>query len=87
MDNAKIHLAFGKRKEASAPNVSEQMAKKNIEIKFITPYAPMLNPTELCFNKLRQQTERKRSRNYPEMEQAIAKSIDLLNKQDLTKDF
>src|SRR5947209_18210455 len=81
MDNARIHIASNKRKEANLPTVKEQMAKKNIETRFITPYAPMLNPVELCFNSLRQQTEKQRPRNYEEMRLAIEKVIGLLNQK------
>src|SRR5688572_15707605 len=87
MDNARIHTAPKKRLKAKVPNVEEQMLKKNTEIKFITTYAPMLNPTELVFNLLRQQTEKQRPRNYEEMELAIKKVVDLLNTKDLSKYF
>ena len=87
MDNAKIHKAPNKRKEANLPNVKEQMAKKNTEVRFITAYAPMLNATELCFNLLRQQTEKNRPRNYEEMKKAIEKVVNLLNTKDLRKYF
>lgn len=59
LDNARIHYAAKKRAKEGLPNLKEQLEKKNIEAKFITPYAPMLNPTELCFNLLRQQTKNK----------------------------
>jgi len=63
------------------------MAKKNIEVRFITTYAPMINPTELVFNLFRQQTEKQRPRNFEEMELAIKKVVELLNKKDLMKYF
>jgi transposase len=85
MDNARIHTAPSKREEAKLLSVKEQMLKKNIEVRFITPYAPMLNPTELVFNLFRQQTEKNRPRNYEEMELAIKKVVDLLNTKDLSK--
>ena len=87
MDNAKIHKAPNKRKEAKLPNVKEQMAKKNIEALYITPYAPMLNVAELCFNLLRQQTEKQKPRSYEEMMEAIEKVVELLNQKDLSKYF
>jgi len=87
MDNAKIHTAPDKRKEAGVPKVEEQMLRKNIEIRFITRYAPMINPAELCFNFLRQGTERSRSRNYEEMKSAIEKAVELLNTKDLSEYF
>lgn len=87
MDNARIHTAFRKRKEAGLPSVGEQLARKNIEVKFITAYAPMLNPVELAFNLLRQQTEKNRPRNYEEMKLAIERVIELLNEKDLSEYF
>jgi hypothetical protein len=87
MDNAKIHKAPKKREEAGLPTVKEQMAKKNMEVRYITPYAPMLNAAELCFCLLRQQTEKQRPRNYEEMREAIKKVVDLLNKKDLSEYF
>jgi len=87
MDNARIHAAPKKREKAKLPGVGEQMLRKNTEIKFITTYAPMLNPTELVFNIFRQQTEKQRPRNYEEMKLAIEKVVGLLNKLDLSKFF
>jgi len=63
------------------------MFEKNIGVLFITPYAPMLNPTELVFCLLKQQTEKNRPRNYEEMKRAIEKVVDLLNTKDLRKYF
>jgi hypothetical protein len=87
MDNARIHHAPKKREEAKFPSTIEQMARKNIEVRFITTYAPMINPTELVFNIFRQQTEKKRPRNYEEMKSAIEKVVELLNTKDLSKFF
>ena len=87
IDNARIHIAFRKRKEAGLPTFKEQMAKKNIKVLYITPYAPMLNVAELCFNLLRQQTEKQKPRSYEEMREAIEKVVELLNTKDLSKYF
>jgi len=87
MDNASIHTAPDKRIEAKVPSVEEQLARKNMEVRFITTYAPMLNPTELVFNLFRQQTEKNRPRSYEEMKSAIEKVIELLNTKDLSKYF
>ncbi|MCE8163959.1 MAG: IS630 family transposase [Candidatus Moeniiplasma glomeromycotorum] len=87
MDNARIHTAPNKRAEAKLPSTTEQMAKKNTEVWFIPPYAPMINPTELVFNIFRQQTEKRRPRSYEEMKSAIKKVVELLNTKDLRKFF
>lgn len=84
---ASIHTAPDKRIKAKVPSVEEQLARKNMEVRFITTYAPMLNPTELVFNLFRQQTEKNRPRNYEEMKSAIEKVVELLNKKDLSKYF
>jgi hypothetical protein len=87
MDNARIHTAPKKRLKAKLPSTEEQMLRKNIEVRFITTYAPMVNPTELVFNLFRQQTEKQRPRNFEEMELAIKKVVELLNTKDLSKWF
>ncbi|KLL03080.1 MAG: transposase [Mycoplasmataceae bacterium CE_OT135] len=87
LDNASIHRAPDKRKELNLPSIEAQLAMKNIEARFIISYAPMLNPVELCFNFLRQQTEKKRPRNLEELKEAIEKVIEMLNKKDLNKYF
>jgi hypothetical protein len=69
------------------PSIKEQMAKKNMEVRFITAYAPMLNSAELCFNLLRQQTEKQKPRSYKDIKGAIEKVVELLNQKDLSKYF
>src|SRR5688572_23791548 len=86
MDNSRIHTAPKKRLKAKVPSVEEQLARRNMEVRFITAY-PMLNPTELVFNLFRQQTEKNRPRNFEEMELAIEKVVELLNTKDLSKYF
>jgi transposase len=87
MDNARSHTAPKKRMKAKLPSTEEQMLKKNIEVKFITAYAPMINPTELVFNLFRQQSEKQRPRNFEEMELAIKKAVELLNTKNLSRCF
>ena len=53
----------------------------------ITKYAPIINPAEYCFNLLRQQTEKQKTRSYKEMREAIEKVVELLNQKDLSKCF
>jgi len=64
-----------------------QVSKKNMEVRFITHYAPMLNSAELCFNLLRQQTEKQKPKSYKEMREAIEKVVELLSQKDLSKYF
>lgn len=87
MDNARIHFAYKKREENNLPSVKEQMASKNTEVINIVSYSPQLNPTELCFNFLRQNIEKNRPRNLEELKNYIDKALVVLNKQDLTKYF
>lgn len=49
MDNASIQDAYDKREGEKLSSVRKQLLKKNIEIKFATTYAPILNPMELVF--------------------------------------
>ena len=84
---SKIHHAPDKRKELKLPSIGKQLAKKNIEPRYIVSYSPQLNPTELCFNFLRQQIEKNRPRNLEELKSYIGKKVEVLNQKDLTKYF
>ncbi|CAI2190707.1 6705_t:CDS:2 [Funneliformis geosporum] len=76
-----------KRKELGLPSIREQLSFKNTELIYFPPYTPQLNPTELCFNFLRQQIEKNRPRNLEQLKSFIDKAIEKLNKKDLTEYF
>ena len=87
LDNAKIHYAPRKRKELELPTIEEQLLQKNIQPTYLPPYTPELNPTELCFNFLRQQIEKHRPRSLEELKNYIDEAISTLNEKDLTQYF
>ena len=80
-------LPLIREQEKDLLSVEEQIMRKNIEVRFITTYAPMLNPTELVFNLLRQQTKKEKPRNFKEMELALKNVVKLLNTKDLSEYF
>ena len=87
LDNAKIHHAKNKCKELGLIPIRDLLISKNIEPTHLPPYTPELNPTELCFNFLRQQIEKHRPRNLEELKNYIDKVISTLNEKDLTQYF
>jgi transposase len=60
LDNARIHHATKACQTQGLPTIQETAAMKKIDLVFIPPYSPQLNPTELCFAALK-----KRIRHLP----------------------
>lgn len=88
LDNARIHHAVKKLKELGLLSIGELAIVKNVILKYLPPYAPQLNPAELCINFIRQNyTERKQPKTKEELEKVIKEAIENLQKQDLTKYF
>ena len=67
--------------------IKELLTSKGIEPKYLPPYTPELNPTELCFNLSRQQMEKNKTKNKRDLELIISKIINMLNQKDMTKYF
>ena len=87
LDNLKVHYAKQSCQKLSLTPIKELLASKNIEPEYLPPYTPELNPTELCFNFLRRNTEKKKPRTTEELKATIGKAIELLQQEDLTKYF
>jgi len=88
LDNAGIHYGDKKRvKELKLPTIEEQMLKKNIELRYLTAYAPELNPTEKCFNVIKHYYRKARPRTFEELEKVVKETIEKLQQKDLRKFF
>src|SRR3954451_466545 len=85
LDNLKVHHATKSCQKLGLSTIRELMTSKNIIPVFLPPYTPELNPVELCFNFLRNNTEKKKPRTYKELKFYIGKAIKLLEQKDLTK--
>jgi len=87
MDNLKVHKATSSCKKLKLSTIRELLVSKNIEPIYLPPYSPQLNPVELCFNFLRNNTEKRKPRTTEELKSSVSKAIEALEKQDLTKYF
>lgn len=87
MDNLQVHKATKSCKKLGLTTIKELLISKNIEPLYLPPYTPELNPVELCFNFIRQQVEKFKPRTFGVLKLVIAKIIDILNQEDLTKHF
>lgn len=85
LDNASIHHAPDKRKELKLPSIQEQASKKNIELKYLTSYAPELNPVEKCFNFIKHYYRKARPQTFEELKKVIEEAIEKLQQKDLRK--
>lgn len=62
MDNAVIHRATNVLRRQGLPTVPDVADSKQITLQYLPPYAPVLNPVELCFNTIRTYINRERPR-------------------------
>jgi transposase len=53
LDNARIHHATKACQRQGLPTIRETAATKGIDLQYIPPYSPQLNPTEICFAGLK----------------------------------
>jgi len=87
LDNLKAHYATKSCQKKGLSTIRELLESKNIEPVYLPPYTPELNPTELCFNFLRNNTENKRPRTTEELRVSISKAMKILEEQDLSQHF
>src|SRR5207253_1992836 len=87
MDNLRTHKAKQSCIKQGLSPIKELLVSKNIQIIFLPPYTPELNPTELCFNFIRHYVEKNKPRNFEELKLVIDKITDMLNEKDLTEYF
>lgn len=87
IDNKKHYLMLDNLKVHHTKTVKELFKQKNIETLFLVPYTPELNPTELCFNFIRNYVEDCQPTNLEELKSAIDEAIEDLQQKDLTEYF
>ncbi|CAG8639972.1 887_t:CDS:2 [Ambispora leptoticha] len=86
-DNARIHHAKKKCIDLGLLPIKELLISRNIQPVYFPPYTPQLNPTELCFNFIRNYIERRRPRTFEELKSLIDEAMEELNKKDLREYF
>jgi transposase len=87
MDNLRTHKAKQSCIKLGLTPIKELLVSKNVQILFLPPYTPEMNPVELCFNFIRHYVEKNKPRNFEELKLAIDKIVDMLNEKDLTEYF
>lgn len=58
LDNAAIHHATKSLRQQGLPTICETASAKDITLKYIPPYSPQCNPTELFFASLKKRVQR-----------------------------
>lgn len=69
------------------PTAPEYLASKNIKVEFITPNFPQLNPVEELFNIIKAYVKEQEPRMEEKLREVIAKKINILQQEDMTKFF
>src|SRR5581483_12272951 len=87
MDNVKVHHANQACKKLGVSSIKELLASKNVIPLYLPPYTPEMNPTEYCFNIVRQQVEKSKPQTFEELKEAVDKVMELLDEKDMSKFF
>ena len=56
-------------------SIKDLAISKNLDLVFMPPYVPAVNPTEWCFNTVRQSVESLKPRNEDELETAVQAGV------------
>ena len=75
LDNCQIHKATNVLRKQNLPTVAEVAADRQIELKYLPPYAPKLNPVELCFNTIRTHINREQPRDKTSLLHSIEQAV------------
>jgi transposase len=78
LDNAAIHKSINSLRRRGLPTVAEAAEEMAIDLQYLPPYAPHLNPVELCFNILRTHINGEAPRNEAELRAALEEGLEKL---------
>lgn len=79
LDNAVIHRAANILAKQGLPTVPEVAQSQQITLAYLPPYAPILNPVELCFNTIRTYINRECPRSRQELVMHIHDAVSTLS--------
>ena len=75
LDNAQIHHATNVLRRQGLPTIPELAASRQIEMAYLPPYAPLLNPVELMFNTIRTFIRREAPRDVSTLHSTIQLAV------------
>lgn len=78
-NNARIHHATKSLTTKGLDTIKDTAKNININMLYIPPYTPQLNPVELCFNSIKNNVNRQRPITYKDLYDSINDSIKKLN--------
>ena len=78
LDNVVIHRATEVLRKQGLPTVPEIAHRQEIALTYLPPYAPVLNPVELCFNHIRTSINRERPRSREQFVSSIETAVNSL---------
>lgn len=78
LDNARIHHATHSLRRLGRPTIAEATDAIGLTLKYLPPYAPVLNPVELCFNSIRTYVNRIQPRTPEDLITTITAAVESL---------
>ena len=79
LDNAQIHRATNVLRRQNMPTIPELAASRDLTMAYLPPYAPMLNPVELCFNMIRTFVRREAPRSAASLRSTVELAVSQLS--------
>ena len=78
LDNSRIHHASTSLKKEGLLSINETALVKNINLHYLPPYSPYLNPVEFCFNIIRLFVSKESPKTFTDLKIIIGKAISTL---------
>ena len=75
LDNAQIHRATNVLKRQQLPTIPDIARSRQLTMAYLPPYAPLLNPVELCFNAVRTHVRRDAPRDAVSLRSSVERAI------------
>ena len=75
LDNAAIHRAARVLRNQSIPTIPQTAEGRCIDLRYLPPYSPQLNPVEMAFNSIRQLVNHRQPRDPVALERCIAEAV------------
>jgi transposase len=75
LDNAAIHRAARVLRNQSIPTIPQTAERWCIDLRYLPPYSPQLNPVEMAFNSIRQLVNHRQPRDPVALERSIAEAV------------
>lgn len=87
LDNARIHHASAVLTQNNLKTIKETAKSKNINLMYLPPYSPYMNPVEYCFNIIKSYVRSKSPKTITTLEICVKDGIKKINNPKILKNI